>query len=788
MLGPARLRRFVPGENVSPQATNSRDAIFEASNHEVSGSSYGARSIPSVGQGKGSKYLATRNRRDIQGLRALAVLLVVLNHAGVGFLKGGYVGVDLFFVLSGYLITGLLTRATDQPSSSSLRSGTRHALNYFSSFYARRARRILPAATLTLVVTDLAASSLLNLERAHQVLADSIYSTFFVANYHFASVGTNYFAMGQPPSPLQHFWSLSVEEQFYLVWPVLVLVALVGVSLGGRSRDHEQENRPFRIRALGIVAGLITVASFVYALHDTHVSATAAYFSSSARAWELGLGALLSLNVGRLARLPSTVLTLIGWSGIIAILVAGTLYSASTLFPGLPALLPTIGAAAVITAGLAVEQSSWAPSRILSLRPFRYIGDRSYTFYLWHWPVLVLVAEHAGHRLSVTTNLVLLAGAFALSTLTYAVFENPIRRTVKLRGAVALALWPTAIVTVLLVSSIHWSDYQDAVNVTRVYAHLETLKQAPEASLSASTEPAHQFWRPSSPPAVVEAVAAVRESRQLPTPLTPSALELPSSEYTPPQGCLGANLGSRSSICRFGNTSSRKSLVVFGDSHANMWMPAIISFAQREGYDVRAIMKSGCMAISWAGSCGTWYRWGVSQVRALRPALLIVGTHYNSGEVDRQASVQAMSAFSAAVRSSVGRIVVIGDPPEQEQEPTDCLLSSHATMQRCSHKEELWQTNVTAGVESATEAFGVFLDTVPWLCYQGVCPMVVGHTVVNLNRGHITARYAEELAPLFTSALARLLAGGGGTGRSHNARASLVSRRSGGSSIQPHAR
>ncbi len=718
---------------------------------------------------QGGKYLATRRRRDIQGLRALAVLLVVLNHAGVRFLKGGYVGVDVFFVLSGYLITGLLVSAANKA-----RARGDDSRRYFSEFYSRRARRILPAATLTLVVTDLAASGLLNLERAHQVLVDSISATFFVANFHFASIGTNYFAMGQPPSPLQHYWSLSVEEQFYLVWPLLVALALLGVVIRGRSGQRTLSRGSFR--ALAIAAVAITAVSLVYAVYDTHHNPTAVYFSSLARAWELGLGAVLSLTVHRFARLPGAMLVLIGWLGIAAILIASTLYSSSTLFPGLPALLPTVGAAAVIAGGIHVEHSRVAASRILSLRSVGYVGDRSYAFYLWHWPVLVLAADHVGHSLSVTTNLLLLAGAFVLSIVTYAFFENPIRQTPKLQGSVALAFWPAAILTVLLVSSIHWSDYQNAVNVARVYRAPETITEAPEAphgSLIPGTEPAG--WRPQSPPALVEAVGAVRKARPLPSPVIPSALELPSAEYTPPEGCIGDVPATRSSICSFGDTSRRKSLVVFGDSHANMWMPAILNFAQREEYGVRAIMKSGCTAIVWADNspCGSWYKWAVSQVRALHPSLLLVSSSYNvvpsEGNVENEEEgvLYGISGFGESVRSSAHQIVVIGDPPGQEQEPTDCLLSSQANMKHCSHREGPGQARITASVESTTKAFGVFLDTTPWTCYQGVCPMVVGHTVVYLNRGHVTARYAEELAPLFTAALKRVLASSGAAGTHH---------------------
>jgi peptidoglycan/LPS O-acetylase OafA/YrhL len=705
--------------------------------------------------------LATRHRHDIQGLRAIAVLLVALNHAGVGFLKGGYVGVDVFFVLSGYLITGVLVSSAHDAEHRT----------FFSNFYARRARRILPAATLTLLVTDFAATHMLSLARAHQVLVDSVSSAFFVANFHFANIGTNYFAIGQPPSPLQHYWSLSVEEQFYLVWPVLVALALLGIVLRGRRFGYRERSRSEGTGvALEAIAVLITVASFAYAIYDTHHNATAAYFSSPARAWELGLGAVLSLHVHRLARLPSTLLAVSGWLGLGCIAVASTLYSSTTLFPGLPALLPTVGAAAFIAAGLPIDQSKLAPSRILALQPFRFVGDRSYTFYLWHWPVLILVAENAERSLSVATNLLLLLGAFALSAVTYQFFENPLRRTPKLRGSVAVALWPVAIAAVIFVTSIHWEDYADAVNVARV-APIEVFKETPETSSIASGESVHTGWRPSSPSAVVQAVAAVHKAARLPAPLTPSALSLPSSEYRVPGGCVADLVATSSKVCSLGDTSSSKSLVVFGDSHAMMWLPAIIAFAQRERYVVRPVMKLGCSAHEWAGpdrtaNCSAWYRWALGQVHTLRPALLVIGTHYNvmpaEGEVEYTGpnSIISVSALANAVRSSAHKIAVIGDPPGEEQEPGDCLVSSHATMKRCSYVEVPGQPKVTDGMEEATKSFGVFLDTTPWFCYHGVCPMVVGHTVLYFSRSHITQQYAEELAPLFTHGLSKLLAHG----------------------------
>jgi len=329
------------------------------------------------------------HRRELQGLRAVAVLLVVLDHGGVPFLQGGYVGVDVFFVLSGYLITGLL-----------LRQAGRDGRIRLSDFYVRRARRILPAAVLTLVVTDLAAHQLLNLVRAREAVGDSVWAAFFMANVHFARAGSDYFAQGQPPSPVQHYWTLAVEEQFYLVWPI-VLAGVLAV--------------PFLRRRLLWIVLAAAAGSLAWSIHSTATDATYAYFSTVTRAWELALGAALAIAAPRLRGAAA-------WLGLACICIAAVAFSSSTPFPGYAALLPTIGAALVIAA------APGSGSRLLSLAPFRYVGDRSYAFYLWHWPVLVIAAEYVGHDLSTAVRLGLLAGAFGLSILSYAFFENPIRQ------------------------------------------------------------------------------------------------------------------------------------------------------------------------------------------------------------------------------------------------------------------------------------------------------------------------------------------------------------------------
>jgi peptidoglycan/LPS O-acetylase OafA/YrhL len=279
-------------------------------------------------------------RPDIQGLRAVAVLLVALCHAGVSHLSGGYVGVDVFFVISGFLITGWILRHSERAGHVPL-----------LSFYAARARRILPAAALTLVATTIASFYLLNLVRAQTVFHDSLWAAFFAANIHFASVGTNYFASSAPPSPLQHYWTLAVEEQFYLVWPALVMLILPWPTRRGRERRRRSGTAFVTrggMRRLTIVLGLCVVASLIWSIHDTAVDPTGAYFSTLTRAFELGIGGLIAVTATQLARIPKALRALMTWLGLAGVIVAAITFSSGTAFPGFAALLPGLSAASAL--------------------------------------------------------------------------------------------------------------------------------------------------------------------------------------------------------------------------------------------------------------------------------------------------------------------------------------------------------------------------------------------------------------------------------------------------------
>ena len=366
-------------------------------------------------------------RQDIQGLRALAVLLVALDHARIGPFTGGFVGVDVFFVISGFLITSLLVREAERSGRVSL-----------LGFYARRARRILPAATLVLVATVVGSVLLLSAVEASSAIEDAVWATFFAANIKLTIDGTDYFNAEATPSPLQHYWSLAVEEQFYLVWPLLVLLLCVLVV-----RAH----RPIRDVAVPVLA-LIVVVSFAWSVVQTGSDTVTAYFSPFTRAWELALGALAACLAPRIARLRPDLLAAASWLGLGMVLVAALAFDESTLFPGYAAALPVVGSALLLVGGL--RAASWGPQAGLSLPPVRVIGDWSYSLYLWHWPLLIFAGAVWGEP-SGWYGLAVIVVATALSGLTYVFVEQPFRRArfVTATSVRGVLLYPAVVVLTL---------------------------------------------------------------------------------------------------------------------------------------------------------------------------------------------------------------------------------------------------------------------------------------------------------------------------------------------------
>jgi peptidoglycan/LPS O-acetylase OafA/YrhL len=401
-----------------------------------------------------------RFRPDIQGLRAVAVLLVVLFHVDVPGLSGGYVGVDVFFVISGFVITGVLLRERAATGSTSI-----------VRFYGRRVRRIIPAATLVIIVGIVASYALLGHVGGTETATDGRWASVFLINFHFAASGTNYLASLLPPSVLQNFWSLAVEEQFYLVYPaVFLIVAKLSWHL------------PLR-RRLGIVLGLAVVGSFADSIIQTSSNPAAAFFSPFPRVWELALGGLIAVGTVGLRRVPPAMAAGLSWIGLGSILCAAFVFTSATPYPGWAVALPVVGAGLVIAGGVAEPQ--YGVECVLRCRPLQWIGLISYSWYLWHWPLLTLAAERSGtDTLPVADGLFWVVVALGLATATYVLIENPIRHNESLiaRQGVSLALGGCLIVSSLAVGTVELNLHPQPASSVPGLAGLQTSALCPAPS------------------------------------------------------------------------------------------------------------------------------------------------------------------------------------------------------------------------------------------------------------------------------------------------------------------
>jgi peptidoglycan/LPS O-acetylase OafA/YrhL len=679
-------------------------------------------------------------RLDIQGIRAIAVLLVVVNHIAPGRLTGGYIGVDVFLVVSGYLITSLLVRETESSGRLSL-----------SGFYARRARRILPAATVVTIFTVLASLLTLSLIRAQEILVDAVWTTFFAANIRLASVGTDYFAQGQPPSPLRHYWSLAVEEQFYLAWPLLLLLCLVWVRRRGDSAGT------FRRTAGLLLVGLVVV-SLAWSVWATYSSPVTAYFSTFARAWELGIGAACAL-LPRDVRLTRGARQVLALAGLGTIGIAALVLTEATPFPGTAALLPVLGTAALILAGQG--GASTLVGRGLAVKPMVTIGDWSYSIYLWHWPLIILLRANLGPERfnSLPVRLSTLALVFLLSWATFRWVETPFRsgRTWRRTGR-ALLIYPVSVAVSLAVVVAgtqfisyrlgEWSDVP-AIAVAD-YRDRGLGKDAHVALVRASA-------------------LAAEEGREVPGDLTPGLLDL--RGQTASLGDCDYRTGT-TKLCPLGDPAAERSIVVLGDSHARALSPGIVEIGREHGYRVYVLVYSGCTATDleqvdrqtgrlWQG-CEQFKDWARSTIRDLSPDVLVVST--SAGRVIDPTTGEALSPGTGFdhyldvlevgwtnlfedVSADADRVYVVGNTPKLPRETGVCLSRGDPDLGDCAFRPGRFAQREAEASFAAAEAAGVgAVDALPWFCADDLCPSVVGHYITMRDSEHMTPDYSRWLA------------------------------------------
>lgn len=650
----------------------------------------------------------TAFRPDIEGLRGIAVLSVLAYHAAVPGPTGGYVGVDIFFVISGFLITGLLT---GRPIG-------------LWDFAARRARRILPAAATVLVATAAAGGALLDPLRGTDLAHDLIAAAGQFANWRFVGQQTDYLAAEHDPSPLQHFWSLGVENQFYLLWGVLLL---------GLARYLHGRRRTVAITLATLAVGGLSLA---LCLRWTATSAPLAYFSTGSRLWEFAAGACAALLGSALAartpgRTPGRALTgalrLLGWAGLAAVLGSILLYDRTTPFPGAAALLPVLGTAALLLAAPADR----IVGGLLATRPLRAAGRLSYAWYLWHWPVLTIAQARYG-QLSWTVLLALTAASALPAWLTLRLVEQPLRYGSSPAPRRGLAVGASALVIPLIAALTLGGGTVRALGGT---ASAQTV--APAGAVDG--------------PTLLAPGARVLG-------LTPS-LARAREDFPPGKGCEIPLNADSSPRCLFGNQDSPDRIVLLGDSHAGQWISAGLALAEQRHWALEVLVKPGCPLATLTvrnDVLGRTYdecdRWRENTLTRLtsgpKPRLVLMAGLNRYGSQEERAAgwtrtLDRLTALGAP-------LAYLGDTPMPGKDIPTCLAASDGRSDACFFPRETAFEPDPLLDGGLAARYGVrTLDLGPVLCPGSgpSCPAVLEGVVLYRDTGHITDTLARVLAP-----------------------------------------
>jgi peptidoglycan/LPS O-acetylase OafA/YrhL len=719
-------------------------------------------------------------RPDIEGLRAIAVVAVLLYHVQIGPFGGGFVGVDVFFVLSGYLITSLMAKEIADTGRLSL-----------TNFWGRRARRLLPASAIVVVFVLIASRLLLDPITHQGAVTDAFAASLFVVNWVFAA-GDPYFAVDAAQSPLLHFWSLAVEEQFYLLWPV----ALWGLSRLRRA--------PWRvIRTVCAVAAAVSLAVCLWWTANNQTTQQWAFYLLPARAWELLAGAALALHIGPLMRVDPRVRMAMGWIGVAGIIAVTVGYrDGQPTFPGWAAILPVLYTGMVVAASNGDDQVG--PAGLLGHPVMLWLGARSYSIYLWHWPLWVIVDARTAGTIGLSSKLAVVGATMVLAELSYRFVEQPIRHhpglarsspaSLLLGGriiaavawlAFALAVFRPALATTATASTPRLvpasapqpagttaptSDpaSQPGVTVTSVGAPSPGSESLPD-DVTATRRPPVAALVATNQSVLADAV----NTSDVPSNLRPGlggAFDDKPSLYS--NGCLLEVGQTATPLCVFGDASSSTHVVLFGDSHAAQWFPAFSAAATNNGWLLEVHTKRGCptaditLASYDAAECARWRANVVERLSTVQPDLIVMTAYrykpgpaeegLNSDSVWKRGLETTLSAF----RPTTTNILLLGDTPTPRDDVIQCLGNNLSNAGRCvrDRASAVKVGRLTVEAELAAQFDIDFEPTSDWLCTPTSCPVIIGDVLVYRDHNHITTTAAAYLTPLIEATVLATLA------------------------------
>jgi len=727
-------------------------------------------------------------RADIDALRAVAVGAVVLSHLGVAGFSGGFSGVDIFFVISGFLITNFLLQRA---------SAGRISLG---EFYLRRARRILPMALLVLVLTCVAALVLLSQLKATQVINDSYWAALFLANLHLIQQSTDYFNVGFDQSLVQHYWSLAVEEQFYLVFPLLVIgvVALTkkfGV-LGWQ-------------RVLTWVIALVAVASLSWAVYQGNSEPTTAYFSSATRAYELAIGALLAILIfGRQPITNVRLSTSVSIAAIFAMAASFVVLNESQSFPSYLALLPTLGAAAFIFANLSGVRVP-VLSKVFAAKPMVYLGKISFSIYLIHWPLIIFTqALFPDLAESWMFAPAVIAATVGLSALGYRFVEQPFRRleipeakpsskrrfviigasvvaTVGIASsafAITGGTWNTAYVAAAPGEKVPDKYKPETGDPTPSPTPTDGATATPSPTESAGVTPTPSpTGKPNTPPKKpVEPKLAALLSPWIQKVIDGLALTQVPADLDPPISALLGQRGAQWSqcmdpaenqpTCRYGDANAKNTAVILGDSYALAIYPMVIEALGLEDWQVIGLNRRECMIsdiVPWSWNddgadykCPEHRAWVNTYIKQLKPDLVILSdqTFHPISEGNKY-SERAEVLWEAGLDSALSELTKISKSivyfglPSTQQGLVDCVKAGNQLSSRCTGDTGKYAQYPDIQAE-LSDKYGIpFINPNDWLCVAGSCPAIIDKTPVYWDGAHFTQTFAAKMAPLFRAFL-----------------------------------
>ncbi|VXC52181.1 Peptidoglycan/LPS O-acetylase OafA/YrhL, contains acyltransferase and SGNH-hydrolase domains [Nocardioides sp. AX2bis] len=677
----------------------------------------------------------------------MAVTLVLVLHAGIP-LAGGFIGVDVFFVISGFLMTSLLLREVAATGTLSL-----------AGFYARRAKRLLPAAATVLLATGAATLLLVPPIRWPDIGKDILASALYVQNWRLAEVATDYNAEGLSKSPLQHFWTLAVEEQYYVVWPVLLLLAL---ALIGRRRRREGQRWPLTLASLFVLL-VLAVPSLAWSIHLTSTDPSAAYFATSTRLWELSVGGVVAIVAIYVPRVMSPLAgAVVGWLGLTVLLTSAFLIDETTPFPGTAAAYPTVATAVIILAGLVPHR--WGPTLVLGLRPLQWVGKLSYSLYLWHWPMLVIVAAALARDLSAAEGVVVVLLATVPAYLSFRLIEDPVRRSRALAGHT----WRTLRVG-------------GACTVAGAVASAVVLGAA---------------WPPATPPAPLAislgggpqpSDAPKLGALVLDTPALGDRAGAPVSRadsITPdPLVALRDNVGDECvkrlddvspEPCVTGDVDSSIEVALVGDSHAAQWAAPLTAIAREREWRLSIYAKQNCtyatgITVAYDArpypQCTTWSGNVASALASDPPDLVILSDVFRKIVDPEQLSYEAsFEPLRESYETSWGsflesgaNVVVLKDTPRPGIDVPACVSEHPDDLTACavSRPEAMRDgTPLEAAAKSLPRVEFINLENA--VCPTRECSPVIGDALVYRDSNHLTSTYALTLAPRLYAALPKL--------------------------------